>query len=70
MFGEQRGQALERLRGNPELRDRLRMLIADPARARTMGARARELALERYSAERMTDDYLLLYERAMREQRR
>ena len=53
-----------------ELRDRLGRLIADPARARTMGARARELALERYSAERMTDDYLVLYERAIREQRR
>lgn len=52
------------------LRDRLRTLIADPARARRMGARARELALERYSAERMTDDYLQLYERAVRDQRR
>jgi glycosyltransferase involved in cell wall biosynthesis len=53
-----------------ELRAALRTLIDDPARARTMGARARELALERYSAERMTDDYLALYERAIREQRR
>ena len=53
-----------------ELRDRLRRLVEDPAKARAMGARARELALGRYSAERMTDDYLALYERAVREQRR
>jgi len=53
-----------------ELRERRRALIDDPARARTMGARARTIALERYSAERMTDDYLALYERAVREQRR
>ncbi len=53
-----------------ELRDRLRRLIDDPTRARTMGARAREVALERYSAERMTDDYMVLYERAVKEQRR
>lgn len=53
-----------------ELRDRLRRLLDDPARARAMGARARAIALERYSAERMTDDYLALYERAVQEQRR
>jgi len=53
-----------------ELRDRLKRLVDDPAKARAMGARAREVALERYSAERMTDDYLELYERAVKEQRR
>ncbi len=53
-----------------ELRDRLQRLIADPVRARAMGLRAREVALERYSAERMTDDYLALYERAVKQQRR
>lgn len=53
-----------------ELRDRLQRLIEDPARARAMGARAREVALTRYSADRMLDDYLALYERAIHEQRR
>ncbi len=47
------------------LRDRLAILAADRDRARTMGARAREAALARYSAERMLDDYLALYERAI-----
>lgn len=40
-------------------------LLADPARARQMGARAREVALARYSAERMCDDYMALYARAL-----
>ncbi|HUQ05619.1 MAG TPA: glycosyltransferase [Kofleriaceae bacterium] len=53
-----------------ELRDRLKRLVDDPAKAKAMGARAREVALERYSAERMTDDYLALYERAVKDQRR
>jgi glycosyltransferase involved in cell wall biosynthesis len=39
-------------------------LIADPARARAMGRRGREVALERYSAERMVDAYLAVYARA------
>jgi glycosyltransferase involved in cell wall biosynthesis len=39
-------------------------LIADPERARAMGRRAREVALERYSAARMVDAYLALYARA------
>jgi hypothetical protein len=30
-----------------------------------MGMRARELALSRYSADRMLDDYLALYEKAL-----
>ncbi len=53
-----------------ELRERLRQLIADPARARAMGLLAREVALARYSADRMLDDYMALYERAVHEQRR
>jgi sugar transferase (PEP-CTERM/EpsH1 system associated) len=40
-------------------------LVADPARARAMGRRAREVALERYSAERMVDEYLELYASAL-----
>jgi glycosyltransferase involved in cell wall biosynthesis len=36
-------------------------LAADRGRARAMGARAREVALARYSADRMLDDYLALY---------
>lgn len=48
-----------------ELRVALDRLLDDPARARAMGARAREVALARYSAERMCDDYLALYQRAL-----
>ncbi len=51
------------------LRERLATLAADEELARAMGARARETALSRYSAERMLDDYLALYQRA-REARR
>lgn len=47
-----------------QLRRALDRLLDDPALARRMGARAREVALTRYSAERMCDDYLTLYERA------
>ncbi len=44
-----------------QLRAALSMLVNDPARAREMGARARHVALERYSHERMVDEYLALY---------
>jgi glycosyltransferase involved in cell wall biosynthesis len=47
------------------LRGHLSTLAGDRERARAMGARAREVALARYSAERMLDDYLALYERAI-----
>ncbi len=47
------------------LRACLAELGADRARARQMGARGREVALSRYSAERMLDDYLALYEKAL-----
>jgi glycosyltransferase involved in cell wall biosynthesis len=36
-------------------------MSADPDQARAMGARAREVALVRYSADRMLDDYLAVY---------
>ncbi|MGE5183442.1 MAG: glycosyltransferase [Acidobacteriota bacterium] len=39
-------------------------LVADRERARAMGRRARDVALERYSADRMVDAYLDLYARA------
>jgi glycosyltransferase involved in cell wall biosynthesis len=39
-------------------------LIAAPDRARAMGERARQVALDRYSADRMVDAYLALYARA------
>lgn len=48
-----------------ELRGALDKLLGDPTRARAMGARAREVALTRYSAERMCDEYLRLYERGL-----
>ena len=44
-----------------QLRAALSMLVNDPARAREMGARARQVALARYSHERMVDAYLALY---------
>jgi glycosyltransferase involved in cell wall biosynthesis len=47
------------------LRDALRTLIEDPARARAMGGRAREVALERYDYGRMVDAYLALYQNAI-----
>lgn len=47
------------------LRDALRTLVEDPARARAMGARAREVALERYDYGRMVDAYLALYQNAI-----
>jgi glycosyltransferase involved in cell wall biosynthesis len=51
------------------LRARHAELLADPARARAMGARAREVSLARYSAERMLDDYLALYQSALSRRR-
>ncbi|MCA9680523.1 MAG: glycosyltransferase [Kofleriaceae bacterium] len=47
------------------LRERLRALASDHDRARAMGARARDTALAQYSAARMLDDYLALYEQAL-----
>lgn len=47
------------------LRDRLAQLQADRARARAIGARGRATAVSTYSAERMQDDYLQLYERVL-----
>jgi glycosyltransferase involved in cell wall biosynthesis len=39
----------------------LASLAADPERARAMGQRARQVALARYSHDRMVDEYLALY---------
>ena len=47
------------------LRDRVRRLREGPALRARMGTRAREVALERYSAERMVTDYLNLYRRVL-----
>jgi glycosyltransferase involved in cell wall biosynthesis len=47
------------------LRGALQALIELPARARAMGARAREVALERYDYGRMVDAYLALYQNAI-----
>jgi len=46
------------------LRAGLLAMIRDPARAGRMGAKAREVSLALYSADRMLDDYIALYERA------
>jgi hypothetical protein len=43
------------------MREALAALERDRARAGTLGRRAREVALSRYSAERMVDAYLALY---------
>jgi glycosyltransferase involved in cell wall biosynthesis len=47
----------------------LAALAAEPDRARDMGRRAREVALGRYSADRMVDAYLDLYARAVQPRR-
>ena len=44
------------------MRDRISTLVLDPALRTRMGERARAIALQRYSAERMVSDYLALYE--------
>jgi glycosyltransferase involved in cell wall biosynthesis len=44
----------------------LAQLEADRDRARAMGARARSVALSRFSFDRMVDAYLALYERHVR----
>ena len=44
----------------------LASLAADPARARDMGAKGRAVALARYSHDRMVDQYLELYARALK----
>ncbi len=41
----------------------IEVLLADPARARALGARARELAIERFGVERCVDGYVEVYER-------
>ncbi len=46
------------------LRAALERLADDHAHARAMGARAREVALDRFSSDRMVDAYLELYARA------
>jgi glycosyltransferase involved in cell wall biosynthesis len=51
------------------LRARLTALLASPERLREVGSRARAVALERYAAERMVDEYLALYARWGREWR-
>jgi glycosyltransferase involved in cell wall biosynthesis len=47
------------------LRDRVATLSADPTACRAFGARARSVAVTRYSAERMQRDYLALYARVL-----
>jgi glycosyltransferase involved in cell wall biosynthesis len=45
------------------LRERLKALADDHPRARRLGQQGREIALRRYSSERMVNDYLSLYRR-------
>jgi glycosyltransferase involved in cell wall biosynthesis len=47
------------------LRAALSAMQHDRERSRRMGKRAREVALSRYSADRMLDDYMALYDRAL-----
>jgi glycosyltransferase involved in cell wall biosynthesis len=47
-----------------ELTAAILSLLQDPASRKAYGAAAREVIAEQYSAERMTDDYLQLYEQA------
>jgi glycosyltransferase involved in cell wall biosynthesis len=47
------------------VRGALQKLLDDPTLAAWMGTRARSVALSRYSASRMTDDYMKLYQRLL-----
>jgi glycosyltransferase involved in cell wall biosynthesis len=47
------------------LTDRLAALVQDPVLRREVGARARDVALAKFSAERMQRDYLDLYARVL-----
>jgi glycosyltransferase involved in cell wall biosynthesis len=47
----------------PALRECLRALADDRPRARRLGQRGRQIALDRYSGQRMVNDYLALYRR-------
>lgn len=47
------------------LRAQIGKLLSDPAGTRAMGARARAISVERYSAERMQREYLDLYARVL-----
>lgn len=47
------------------LRDRVARLRAVPELSRALGARARAVAIERFSAERMQREYIALYERVL-----
>lgn len=50
--------------GDPDaLAAAIEELLADPERARALGARARELAIERFGVERCVDGYVEVYER-------
>jgi glycosyltransferase involved in cell wall biosynthesis len=44
-----------------KLREKIRALVDDAALRERFGKRGREIALARYSADRMTDDYIALY---------
>jgi glycosyltransferase involved in cell wall biosynthesis len=47
------------------LRDRIAQLHGNPAGTRAAGAKARSVAVSRYSGERMQRDYLELYARVL-----
>ncbi|HSS00528.1 MAG TPA: glycosyltransferase, partial [Kofleriaceae bacterium] len=47
------------------LRERIAALHGDPTGTRTAGAKARSVAVSRYSGERMQRDYLELYARVL-----
>ena len=52
-------------RDEARLAEALARLAADPAGARAFGQRAREIALARYSAERMATAYVRIYQRVL-----
>jgi glycosyltransferase involved in cell wall biosynthesis len=50
--------------GDPDaLAAAIEQLLADPERSRVLGARARDLAIERFGVERCVDGYVEVYER-------
>jgi glycosyltransferase involved in cell wall biosynthesis len=48
-----------------QLANAIAELLQDPAKRATLGAAARRLIETEYSAQRMTDDYLRVYEEAI-----
>src|SRR5207302_10022473 len=52
-------------RNHAQLADKICAALGDPERLRSMGAAARQVALQRFSAERMAAEYAQLFRRVL-----